>query len=138
MVKKFLEDLCIGAFGNRISVLGFSVYSMSWASFSFNIKESPSLTILSLAGLLVGSSLLGGSGLGIGTYRHYKKTCKYLEETGNLDEEFVRKIIDRSENREFVGYCQLQGVYLAAKKHRQLESFFRYKRKYSNNLLVNF
>jgi len=41
-------------------------------------------------------------------------------------------------NARFLGYCQIQGLYLAARKYRQLKTFNEVKKEASKNIFPNF
>ncbi len=75
---------------------------------------------------------------GLGTLKYYNRTSKHIKQFGKLDSEFAKTLIEGTENRKFTGYCQIQGMYLAAKKYGQLDAFYEAKKKYSKNIIPNF
>ncbi len=79
-------------------------------------------------------------------YLYYKGKCKNFPDArvtiddmvAEVDKVAFRITIKDTENRKFTGYCQLQGLYLAAKRYGQLDVFYAAKSAVSNNILPNF
>ena len=143
-VKEFctskVQDCYVGLVGNRLTMIGYSLVGLIFSQ-DYIISEINSLnldrpyelflrfTLAFLTGCAGG--FLGGTGLGISTYRNYKKSQKHIKEFGRLRKKYARVLIEGSENCCFIGYCQQQGLYLAAKQAGQLDIFNEAKRKYS-------
>lgn len=72
------------------------------------------------------------------TKKYYKKTKKHIELRGELAPEFIEKVIKKSENSKVLGYCELQGIYLAARDTDNLDVFYQVKNKLSRNIIPNF
>ena len=92
---------------------------------------------------LIGIIFAGTSGIlmtanGKTTKRIYERTKEYIGSRGQLEPEFVEQVIKGSENAKYFGYCELQGVYLAARETGNLEVFNKVKRKYSKIIIPNF
>ena len=84
------------------------------------------------------AGLIGYTKLGLSTLKYYKRTSAHIKKFGRLDRRFAETLIKGTENRKFTGYCQLQGLYLAAKRYGQLDVFYAAKSAVSNNVLPNF
>ncbi|MBR9704526.1 hypothetical protein GOV12_03885 [Candidatus Pacearchaeota archaeon] len=104
---------------------------------SKNLNENIPTLLGSLA-LLCGISIEIGTLAGVSTKKYYDKTLKHINLRGELTQEFVTTIINGSDNRWTWGYCQLQGVYLAAKQSGELDTFYKVMKEHSKNLIPNF
>ncbi|MBS3082014.1 hypothetical protein J4416_03745 [Candidatus Pacearchaeota archaeon] len=87
---------------------------------------------LSIATAIVGVSGIASTKAGSSTYELYRRTKEHIQERGYLDERFVERVIKKSGNETFTGYCQQQGAYLAAREVGQENVFHEARRKYSN------
>ncbi len=87
---------------------------------------------------LIGGCAASVTAFGESTRRFYEETKEHITQRGKLEPRYMRKLIERSENGSLIGYCQLQGAYLAAREANQLEVFNEIKKQYSNNKLPNF
>ncbi|MGV8086088.1 MAG: hypothetical protein ACP5N1_00520 [Candidatus Woesearchaeota archaeon] len=87
---------------------------------------------------IISSALIGYTSYGLKTLKYYNRTSNHIKNFGTLDLTFAKTLIKGTENKKFTGYCQLQGLYLAAKKYDQLETFYEAKKTVSNNILPNF
>lgn len=64
---------------------------------------------------------------------------KHINRFGELRPRFLKRLIEsKVERNPIIGYCQLQGDYLAAREYNQLEVFNEVKKKYSKNVIPNF
>ena len=126
-------------FGNRVTILGASIAVLPYCVDIQNDTLLQTLIMVSsplITGL--GGALLGSTSFGADTYSHYIRAEKHIKKFGELKPKYVQKLIEGSTNRKFFGYCELQGVYLAAKKYGQLDVFNEVKKSHSNNILPNF
>lgn len=155
-MKKSLQNLSVSLFGNRLTTLGWlalatSIY-LNYASKSDKQEPTghpaadsasefyrPTLVDLARIHLLfVAGFSLGATQLGRTTPKFYRRARESIEKTGYLDERIAREIIQGSENRAFMGYCQQQGLYLAARDTGQLEAFEEARQKYSKVQIPHF
>jgi len=139
-----VNDLEARLLGNRCLVLGAALvgggtYEFFMSSLSVSDKEPLNLiaSITSSLTAIIGSFLIGFNTCGIDTYKSYKRTIKHIEQFGEIMPDFFIKYIGQ-DNGHFMGYCQLQGMYLAARKNGKLESFYRNRKEYSKCLIPNF
>ena len=94
-------------------------------------------TLLSVSGLSLGLLGIGLTLNGRTTKKYYKKTRKHIELKGELAPEFIEKLIKKDGNGKILGYCELQGIYLAARDTGNLDVFYRVKNKLSRNIIPN-
>ncbi|MBI2667010.1 hypothetical protein HYX13_05345 [Candidatus Woesearchaeota archaeon] len=137
--SKFSEkahDWYVALAGNRITLVG-GLSFLNLLTLVFSGKESSSYSVTysavsCLAGVLL-SPLIGATLCGSNTIKFYHKTKEHIKQFGALDERFAKKIIMvDNENTDFYGYCQQQGMYLAALHYGQVKSFREFQKKYSN------
>lgn len=138
-----VRDAYVALIGNRITLASAIVFDLSISKFILNITEMEKHSSETTAGLLFtalfGVAFLQSTKCGIGTAEFYNATNDHIRRKGTLQEHVVKKWIEKAvEKDSALGYCQLQGIYLAAKKHGMEELFFEYKKKYSVNRLPNF
>jgi len=122
--------------GDRVNLackLGFL-----WGVTSIFTEDTPSSMSLLATMFSVGLGAL--TSYGIGTYKAYKKTSEHINELGRIDERFFRTIV-KKEDGYIVGACQIQGMYLAAKRHgsnEMISDFYRMKKEFTKNIVPNF
>jgi len=65
---------------------------------------------------------------------------RHIQRRGNLSQRFVERLmtVKQVENGKFLGYCQKQGMYLAARNYGQLEVFNQAKENVSNCKIPHF
>jgi hypothetical protein len=133
-----INNLAVGLFGNRVSALGLGIMIASHFYPAPNSIEHPVITglygITSTAGIM----MYFYTGFGLPTLRIYKRTKQHIRDWKKLDHDFFIAYLGGDVRKPFTGYCQLQGMYLAARDTGHLEEFRELKRKYSKNLLPNF
>jgi len=134
-IKDSLQGLEVLLIGNRVSALGISLCFGGVVGCGMIERPPGNLLYISIA--MVGTSAAGISRYGVGTYGAYQRTLKHIKKFGRIGHRFFKKYIEKGDGIA-LGYCELQGMYLAARKCGQLDSFFENKRKYSNNLVPNF
>ena len=74
---------------------------------------------------------MGDTLCGKNTLKLYKRTREHIRDFGRLDERFVKTVIRKGQNERTYGYCEQQGVYLAALHEGQTEIFRNIQKKYS-------
>lgn len=72
------------------------------------------------------------------TNKVYRKTLIHLRKHKKMDPRFFKATIRWYWDRLVFGYCELQWMYLAAKKCGYEEDFFDLKKKYTDNIVPNF
>jgi len=127
-----INNLYVGLAGDRVDL--FAKIGVASCISAAAITES-GIWAIPLP-FLVG--LVGYTNFGLSTLKYYKRTSAHIKKFGRLDRRFAETLIKGTENRKFTGYCQLQGLYLAAKRYGQLEIFYAAKSAVSNNVLPNF
>ncbi|MFA6460817.1 MAG: hypothetical protein WCV90_01005 [Candidatus Woesearchaeota archaeon] len=138
-LKDKVESAYVALAGNRVTAIAGAAFAyLSWKIFSHSDDLSTSQIFTytlahSATGFVLWVTQVGGS-----TWRHYKRTLREVEDYGRADPEFFRERIEMTENGRFMGYCQLQGLYLGAKKSGQLANFERARRDYSECIIPNF
>ncbi len=138
-LKEKVESLYVAVCGNRVTfIAGLWTATICTTNFVIDQNEHPIYSVFSGLSCLLSGSLLGLTNLGTSTLKHYKRTLREMEEKGSIDSAFFEERILRSENRSFVGYCQLQGLYLGAKSTGSLDTFYEAKEKVSNCRIPNF
>lgn len=74
-----------------------------------------------------------------GTLHFYHRTEQHIEKYGLLKPRVVELwMTEFTENMPELGYCQQQGIYLAARKHGQLDAFYEAKEKISKVRIPHF
>ena len=66
--------------------------------------------------------------LGTTTAKIHKRTCNHIQKFWRIDESFFIKVIWSDSGDTIIWYCQLQGMYLAAKKYKKEGEFFMLKK----------
>jgi len=136
-LKKHLRK--IKYFGNRFTllaeiliVLGVTqqVTAIMNHTHSMNLELCP------------GTTLCGLTEVGEGTVKSYINTLEHILKNGEISGEFfIRESRLTKQKKIYVfGYCQLQGIYLAAKEMgpEHVERFFELKRRCTQNIVPNF
>ncbi|MBI2672745.1 hypothetical protein HYX19_00645 [Candidatus Woesearchaeota archaeon] len=138
-LKDIVDRLYVGLMGDRVNLASKIIFAASTYSliYGINHKTLPSFLFGYLGGYL-SVSCFAYTTAGSGTLRYYNRTSKHIKQFRRLDPGFAKTLIEGTENRKFTGYCQLQGMYLAAKKYGQLDVFYEAKKKYSKNIIPNF
>ena len=136
-LKDKVDSLYVAVCGDRITTLGGVFYFIHLYELFKGENSLSNVLTTTITGLL-GASLLGITGLGFSTWKHYKRTLKEAQEQGKINVDFFQERIERSENKKLMGYCQIQGLYLGAKKTGNLEEFYQAREMFSNNVIPNF
>ena len=134
-----VDDVYVSLVGNRLNAT-FQFISVNTAVLAYSSYEIGSTmgTVVFAYGSFLSATCSAWTLCGRSTSKYYKRTEEHIKRFGELRPRFLEKLISKTENREIVGYCQLQGVYLAARKHGQLAVFYDVKRRCSNNVIPNF
>lgn len=132
----------IGFVGNRINLFGEILLGSGALLKSLGERFSENDFFPNQI-MILGAGIMLISSFGIGTKKIYERTKEHIISRGKLDERYMRNLIRGAQDEppvldRFLGYCQLQGAYLAARETGNVEDFDRYKRKYSKNILPNF
>ncbi len=134
-----VEDLYVRLIGNKITatatltVLGSLYVSVEKSETTFSDKLSYGLLNLVAFFALVSTKC------GAGTLYYYRRTEEHIQKYGGLKPRVVELwIAHTTENEGWLGYCQQQGIYLAAQKHGQLEAFYEAKNKVSKITIPHF
>jgi hypothetical protein len=136
-LKETVEDLYVSLVGNRVNTLGLAMFAGSGYTFCNYYGTLP--TMFSILGIVVSGGFLSFNKFGEGTKNYYRRTLQEIDDNnGTLPLEWVQEKIKKVEFGNVLGYCQLQGMYLAAKKRNQLNSFYSAKKAVSNNIFPNF
>lgn len=143
-----LNSLEVELIGNRITTLGVTLATGSIIAIPLVTVGTVGQDIMQAAvyfgTLATGLFLLGITKGGNTTYKIYQRTAKHIKEHGKLDPRFLRKIVRNEENNMYPnkthchGYCEEQGVYLAARDYGQLDVFREEKERYSDVVIPNF
>lgn len=132
-----VENAYIGLIENKVtlaanSLLGGSLYML------FEGNQSPVRLVAAYVSIGLGVVALGTK-CGTGTVQFYCRTEQHIQKYGRLKPRVVELwITHKTENLSNFGYCQLQGIYLAAKKYDQLDAFYEAKNKVSKVKIPNF
>tara|TARA_Y100000310_G_scaffold345268_1_gene463269 strand:+ start:26180 stop:26599 length:420 start_codon:yes stop_codon:yes gene_type:complete len=70
------------------------------------------------------------------TYNSYRRTKEHIETHDELDSLFVRQFLHRGLFESFDRYCNLQGVYFAARKYGQLDVFNEVVKESKNRIPI--
>ena len=140
-------------FGNRINALGKLVFTSSVVASYFLINNLSEMrdqlgdfSHLVEPFLVFSPAFLAGMGIysqiitdcGKGTYEIYKRTKNHIQNFGGIDERFAKKIFEKKHDKISIkdssmrDYCELQGIYLAAKELNHANTFNELKKKYYN------
>ncbi|MEK6899779.1 MAG: hypothetical protein AABX05_01515 [Nanoarchaeota archaeon] len=149
-LTKKVENAYVSYVGNRVTfagnlMMGAGFYNLSFYFYDRVLNHAPAsgssamMFILGHALFFTGISAMGNTLCGEGTLTYYQRTKEHIQRKGSLDQRMIELwITQTTENQKYLGYCQLQGMYLAAKKYKQLEPFYKAKRKVSRNKVPNF
>lgn len=141
-----VEDAYISLVGNKVTLLTSSLLAASAYSIADNFYEhfaNNNFSFLSFLGFGMLGSISGminlGTKFGAGTLYFYRRTEEHIERYGELKPRVVELWMKhKTENEPEFGYCQQQGIYLAARKHGQLEAFYEAKERVSKVKIPHF
>jgi len=137
-LNEIIEGTKIAFMGNRVTEAG-ALLATTTTYHAFSQLDSDSWqSAVSWTVCWVGFGLMAITKLGQGTKRYYLRTLKEVEEKGEASVDFFKERIIRTDIGRFIGYCQLQGMYLGAKKTGQLDNFYQAKEEVSNCVIPNF
>tara|TARA_Y100000310_G_C20560822_1_gene752981 strand:- start:70 stop:480 length:411 start_codon:yes stop_codon:yes gene_type:complete len=129
------ESLYVALTGNRVT-LASRLFTTAY------VGSIPFFPDILLAFMMPATIIVYGGEIitccGLTTPKFYNRTRDHIKKFDKLDPRFVKEMIKETENREFVGYCQLQGMYLAARNYGQLDVFKDVKKEISNCRIPNF
>lgn len=91
----------------------------------------------------ISAAFIGGyaslySKCGTTTQENYVRTLEHINRHGCLDSRYAVQVIEGGENGMFEGYCEQQGLYLAARDTENLNIFRQVCRARSNIILPFF
>ena len=137
-LKERLLEAEAAFIGNRASAIGTAMLA---AGGTAAFLEGPGpLGCLSVMAAGVGLGLDSYTGFGSSMKKIYDRTTEHLKRFNRLDRRFFNTVmgLDRFDN--LVGYCQLQGMYLACRDYapQQLPEFYELKQKNTKNIVPNF
>jgi len=72
------------------------------------------------------------------TSKHYDMFLKRIPEHEGINEDEFLIAVSKYKEGKIFGYCEQQGIYLAAKKLGYEKEFFELKKKHTKNLIPNF
>ena len=135
------EDFAVGLMGNRVTLASRILALGGIATFlALDIPREfrlEAFNVLAYTTLLPSVVLMASTNCGTTTLDHYRRTRKHMRGNGGkLDLRFAEALIEGSGNDRFFGYCQQQGLYLAAKRYGQLDVFNEAKKK--SNIVIPF
>jgi len=136
-LKDKIDSFYVATCGNRITMVG-TILITNHIFYSLYPVDGNLPAVLSILGGGIGGGIWGLTFGGISTWKHYKRTLKEAKENNKINPHFFEEKINKSENRKFIGYCQIQGLYLGAKRTNSLEEFYLAKNNVSNNIVPNF
>jgi hypothetical protein len=131
-LREIVDQLYVGVAGDRVNLI--SKIGIAGSLYGMGVTES-GLWILPFT---ISTIFFNYTLFGLSTLHYYRRSTKHIQDHEKLDLRFAKTLIKGTENRKFTGYCQLQGLYLAAKKYDQLDIFKEAKSSVSNNVLPNF
>ena len=131
-----VENAYVRLIGNKITAAAtLSLVGSAYVYLQGNDYLNGMATWLDLAALVA----LCSTKCGAGTLHFYRRTEQHIEKYGHLKPRVVELwMTNKTENRTEAGYCQQQGIYLAARKHNQLEAFNQAKEKVSKVTIPHF
>ncbi|MDA9128974.1 hypothetical protein N9J72_00660 [Candidatus Gracilibacteria bacterium] len=131
-------DLIIkGGIKNRVSLATYG-YSAFIAGGVYSFQTMPLKIFALVAGGFTIYRFLYSTRLGINTEQVYRRTKLHISRFGSVDERFFKKVLGEYAEEYAIGYCELQGIYLAMKERELEKEFFEMKKKFTNNRLSNF
>ena len=133
-----VNSLNIVFLGNRVTLASRILFATIAYSSHEDYFSHPAVEIAEAVGLYSTVMVEALTLCGYSTMHYYNRTMNHINEFGKLDGRYIKQMIKGTENRKFIGYCQIQGMYLAAKKAKQLETFKRVKAEVCNNIIPNF
>ena len=137
-----INNAIIRMTGNRVTLLGYGLTVGGIGSLLHTIGTPSLLNIgigmLSVITFSIGTGFVGITNEGRETFTHYKRAKEHIDNHGRLEPRYAEKVILGSENHSFIGYCQQQGLYLAARDYGQLEVFERVRKAHSNVKIPHF
>lgn len=142
-----VEGLHVCLIGNRIMAFGMLSLGASFYALTSGVEfllpsDASALDILATTAVdsatIAGSFVLGYTHLGFGTLNLYNRTTAHIREHGGLEERYASTVFTSNSIDRVTGYCQIQGMYLAAAREGFADDFRRYQEMYSNNIIPNF
>jgi len=121
-------------FGNRVVLVGITFLGYGALTFSsLPAHELNSVTAgLSFCAFCAGAGIVGNARFGCSTIAIYRRSMAHISRYGRLDDRFAKAVINGSENEPLTGYCQQQGLYLAARDTGMLATFREAQKQHSN------
>jgi hypothetical protein len=133
-IKEMIKDVYAATVGNRVMAIGTALMATGFGGM-LTVYDETNLMFWGAAGIfLAGAPFVGISQFGIKTAQFYNWTKESIKECGHLDERFVKAVLGSEKIKPFIGYCQIQGVYLAAREKGQLEAFRQVRRTIENKI----
>lgn len=136
-----LRDKYVKIVGNRITFLcraGFQIGGMGAIIESYHRNPDAGFAYA----LLALASFAGYAATGKGdecTLEHYVRGKKHIKKYGRLRKRYAETMLASKTHGRFYGYCQQQGLYLAAKELGEVEVFRAVDKEVDNrNYLPNF
>jgi hypothetical protein len=134
-----LKAVKVGLIGNRIDLLGkLLMLGGAYCGIDGAIDGSIIEMGTAVAALTTGFEFSRQTEFGSMTKYIYERTKKHIQEFGKIDERFASCILSGDCEEKLYGYCELQGMYLAAKECGQLATFTKQKKNYSGVAIPNF
>ncbi len=130
-LSDIVEQAYVGLVGNRLNLLAKVGLLISAYTFDSSAGQQWWEALMYASAGLMGATVFGCS-----TLEHYVSARDQIRHYGRLDDRYARTLMEKNKGC-FSGYCQIQGLYLAAKKYSQLEVFMRAKKAYSKNVIPN-
>ncbi|MDD5192486.1 MAG: hypothetical protein PHH54_06405 [Candidatus Nanoarchaeia archaeon] len=131
-LKKIVEQAYVLLAGNRLTLMS---ELMIGSGLFLSGDNHP--TLKPLLGM-IGFPVYFVTVCGLQTLSSYNRTIKHIKKFEKLDERFAKEQMGEYKNNLLMGYCQLQGMYLASKKYNQLDEFYKLKKKISEVIIPNF
>jgi hypothetical protein len=124
--------------GNRASAIGTAMLAGGAGAM---VLEGPGpLGCLSALAAGVGIGLDSYTGFGSSMKKIYDRTVKHVKRFNRLDRRFFNTVMGLDRFDSLVGYCQLQGMYLACRDYapQKLPNFYELKQQNTRNIVPNF
>jgi len=129
-LKEKVEDLYVALVGNKLTLAGNTIGFAGLYGAQTNLAAVTAL---------IGFGVSAVTSCGIATVEYYRRTEDLIKRRGRLDPRTVELWIEHTTlNGAVLGYCQQQGIYLAAKKYDQLETFTKVREKCSKVKIPHF
>ncbi|MEK6905736.1 MAG: hypothetical protein AABX24_05025 [Nanoarchaeota archaeon] len=133
-----VENLYVRLIGNKVTAAAtLSILGSTYSS----LDGENGFFLSTLLGTINGVAILSllATKCSAGTLHFYHRTEQHIEKYGLLKPRVVELwMATRTENMPELGYCQQQGIYLAARKHGQLNAFYEAKEKASKVKIPHF